>query len=124
MVDRHNPIAVKELYDGAFTSVNPSNVFVGYGNRFPQSFPTPWRASVVNTLPVDYPDCEAIAGLPGGVYPIQVAPDARDSLINKAMDDAPMPQVMDPMTVRYQDMPTNPNGVVVIKGPTYGDDRF
>jgi hypothetical protein len=121
-MDRTDPLSVKALYDEAFTSVNPSNVFVGYGNRFPQVFPTPWRSKVINMVPVHYPNCESIAGLPGGVYPITVAPDSRDSLITKAMEDAPMPQVMDPMTVRYQDMPTNPNGITIIKGPILSDD--
>lgn len=121
-MNRSDPEAVKALYDEAFTSVNPSNVFVGYGNRFPQNFPVPWRSTITNILPVDYPNCESIAGLPGGVYPIQEAPDSREALITKAMEDAPMPQVMDPMTVRYQDMPTNPNGITIIKGPTLADD--
>jgi hypothetical protein len=121
-INRTDPLAVKHLYDEAFTSVNPSNVSHVFGNRFPQPYPIPWRASITNTFPNHYPDVTAISGLPGGIYPIPMALDSRENLIQIAVPDAPFGQVLNPMTTRYQDMPTNPNAVVIPKGGIMSDD--
>lgn len=43
-------------------------------------------------------------------------------VMTKAYMDAPFGQVVDPLTTRYQDMPSNPNAAVLFKGGT--QDNF
>lgn len=122
MANANNPSAVKALYDGAFTAVNPSTVFRGYGSRFPQPYDVPWtlRQGVKNSFPVHYPDTTSIAGLPHGVYPIKPAKEPAD-LNNIPVEDAPLGQVLDPMTVRHQNMPTNANALQPVRGGIIGE---
>jgi hypothetical protein len=114
-------LALKELYDRAFTAVNPSTVFNGFGTRFPEHYDTPWRASVHNSMPVHYPDSVAVAGLPNNVYPIVSDLGTKDMMKPTTHADAAIPPVIDPLTVRYQNMPENPNAAVLMKGAIMAD---
>lgn len=115
--------ALKSLYDAAFTAVNPSNVRHGYGNRFAQHYDVPWTIlqDVQNVHPEHYPDCTSIAGLPHGVYPIEPAAEPVNYPI-LAVDDAPMPRMLDPETSRYMNMPSNPNALQPVRGGVLSDD--
>ena len=37
-------------------------------------------------------------------------------------DDAPIGPIIDPLTTRYQNMPENPNAVVLMRGAIMADD--
>ena len=112
---------LEQVYDAALTAVNPSNVFHGYGSRFPEHYDVPWRSRVANSYPVHYPDSVSVAGLPHNIYPIEGSMGPKE-VMTKAYMDAPFGQVVDPLTTRYQDMPSNPNAAVLFKGGT--QDNF
>lgn len=111
---------LKQLYDAAFTAVNPPNVFNGYGGRFPDHHDTPWRAQVQNSVPVHYPDSMSVHGLPNNVYPIEgsMGPKRANTTVHT---DAPIGEIVDPLTARYQNMPTNPNAVRLMRGAIIAD---
>lgn len=115
-------LELKRLYDAAFTAINPSTVFNEYGTRFPDHYDTPWRAQVQNLSPVHYPDCLSVAGLPNGVYPIEGDMGTKDMDKPTEHADAAIAPIVDPLTARYQDMPENPNALMLMKGAILSDD--
>jgi hypothetical protein len=115
-----NKLDVDQLYDEAFTAVNPSNVFHGYGGRFPEHYDIAWRTRVRNSYPVHYPDSTSIAGLPDNLYPIEGSMGPTE-VLKQTQEDIPFGEVVDPLTARYQNMPSNPNAVVLFKGGQHED---
>lgn len=108
-------LLVEDLYDEALTAVNPTNVKQIYGHRFPEHYDIPWRSRVTNSYPVHYPSATSVAGLPQNVYPIKSSMGPRQIMTN-TYEDASFGSVMDPLTTRYQNMPSNPNAAVLFKG--------
>jgi hypothetical protein len=55
------------------------------------------------------------------VYPISGDMGTKDMNKPTTHDDAAIPPVIDPLTVRYQNMPDNPNAVVLMRGAILAD---
>lgn len=113
-------LTVDELYDEALTSVNPSNVFHGYGGRFPEHYDICWRNRVRNSYPVHYPDSTSVAGLPHNLHPVEGGMGPEE-VLKQTEEDVPFGEVVDPLTARYQNMPQNPNAAVLFKGGQHED---
>jgi hypothetical protein len=108
---------LEDLYDEAFTSVNPSNVLYGHGSLFPEPFSVNWRNRIVNCIPVHYPDSTTIAGLPHYIHHVQGDMGNPQHTLKQTQEDATVGvRGVDPLTLAYGNMISNPNAVTLFKG--------